>query len=72
LITATPPDSLARRSWKLLAVEVGIGGLDLGLDLLDPRLDRLGIAGPSMIVVESLSTTTRARGRAARASCSRA
>src|SRR6185437_4281785 len=30
---------------QLLAVEVGVGGLDLGLDLLDPALDRLAVAG---------------------------
>src|SRR5262249_33751931 len=30
---------------QLLAVEVGVGRLDLGLQLLDPGLDRLGIAG---------------------------
>src|SRR6266511_2387021 len=31
---------------QLLAVEVGVGGLDLLLQLLDARLDRLGVAGP--------------------------
>ena len=30
---------------QLLAVEVGVGGLDLGLDLLDPALDLLGVTG---------------------------
>src|SRR5262249_53451894 len=30
---------------ELLAVEVGIGRLDLGLDLLDAGLDRVGLAG---------------------------
>src|SRR4029077_16744124 len=30
---------------ELLAIEVGIGVLDLGLELLDPRLDRLAVAG---------------------------
>src|SRR4051794_35245039 len=31
---------------QLLAVEVGVGVLDLGLDLLDPALDRLRLAVP--------------------------
>src|SRR5206468_4931554 len=30
---------------ELLAVEVGVGVLDLGLELLDPALDRLAVAG---------------------------
>ena len=30
---------------QLLAVEVGVGRLDLALDLLDPALDRLAVAG---------------------------
>src|SRR4029078_13515825 len=60
LTTATPPDSFSRRSrsdprdaagelreplLQFLAIEVRVGRLDLGLDLLDPALDRLGIAG---------------------------
>ena len=32
LITATPPESLARRSWKLFAVEIGGCSLDLAAD----------------------------------------
>src|SRR5436190_672254 len=31
---------------ELLAVEVGVGGLDLRLDLVDAALDRLRLAGP--------------------------
>src|SRR5262249_25507990 len=30
---------------ELLAIEVGVGGLDLGLDLLDPGLDLLAVTG---------------------------
>src|SRR5204863_472333 len=30
---------------ELLAVEVGVGVLDLGLELLDPALDRVGVTG---------------------------
>ena len=45
LTTATPPDELREALLQLLAVEVGVGRLDLGLELLDPALDRLGVAG---------------------------
>src|SRR5436309_921484 len=31
---------------ELLTVEVGVGVVDLGLQLLDPALDGLGLAGP--------------------------
>jgi hypothetical protein len=47
---------------ELLAVVVGVGVLDLGLDLGDPTLDRPRRPAPSTMVVSSLVTTTlRAR-----------
>ena len=38
-MTATPPDQLGQALLQLLAIVVGGGVLDLGADLLDPRLD---------------------------------
>ena len=48
---------------ELLAIEVGVGGLDLGLELLDPGLDRLGVAGTvddrgRVLVDDDLAGTT--------------
>ena len=44
LITATPPESLREALLELLAVVVGVGLLDLGLDLVDAALDVLLLA----------------------------
>ena len=44
---------------ELLAVPVGVGALDLGLDLVDAAGDSSASPAPSMIVVSSLVTTTR-------------
>jgi hypothetical protein len=44
---------------ELLAIEVGVGVLDLGLDLVDAALDGLASPAPSTIVVLSFATTMR-------------
>src|SRR5690349_5352174 len=45
LTTATPPDSFASRSWSFSRSK-SESVFDLGLDLLDPGLDALALAGP--------------------------
>jgi hypothetical protein len=57
LRTATPPDAQARRSWSF-AVIVGVGVLDLGLDLVDPALMSSPSPPPSTMVVSSLVMMT--------------
>jgi len=70
-MTATPPESFAKRSWQLLPVIVGVGVLDLGLDLADPALDVGVVTAPSTTVVSSLVTTIlRARPSRSRATLS--
>jgi hypothetical protein len=44
LTTQTPPAQLGEPLLELLAVPVGVGVLDLGLDLVDPALDLGGVA----------------------------
>jgi putative effector of murein hydrolase LrgA (UPF0299 family) len=44
---------------ELLAIPVGVGVLDLGLDLVDPARDLVLLTAPSTIVVLSLVMMTR-------------
>jgi hypothetical protein len=66
LSTATPPTAW-RGAPGASPVVVGVGVLDLGLDLVDPALDVVLVPAPSTIVVSSLVTTIRLAGRAGRA-----
>jgi len=45
LTTATPPASFGQTFLQLFAVEIGIGDLDLGFELVDAGLDLVELAG---------------------------